>query len=293
MDVGSTAETGEIRPFAQLNMADTTGLAGRQMVPTVFITNEVFKNISAEKTDWLAQKIAVSIANITKKCPANSVGSLYQFDCDWTPSTRTAFFSFLQKIRLYLPPDNQLSATIRLHQYKFPKQTGVPPVDRGMLMLYNTGDLDDPAETNSIFKTTDAQRYLIGAPARYALPLDVALPIFSWALVFRNQEFWKIIPDPNPAMWADTSRFERLNATRFRIRQGTFVGGHYLRPDDQLRVESIAPSLLKQAAQLAAQTDLASNATIAFFHLDSTTVLQYPVSVLDSAALILGRSTQK
>ncbi len=288
LDVGRSSESGEIRPFSQLNVADTTGLAGRQIVPTVFLTNEVFKNISAEKTDWLAQKTATSLANIAQRCPAGSVGPLYQFDCDWTPSTQAAFFSFLQKIRVYLPKNSQLSATIRLHQYKFPDQTGVPPVERGMLMLYNTGDLDDPAEINSIFQPAAARRYIVVAPSRYPLPLDVALPVFSWTLVFRDEEFWKIIPDAHPTDWADTSRFEPLGPGRFRIRRGTFVSGHYLRPDDRLRVETISPPLLHEAARLAVQTDLAKDATVAFFHLDSTTVAQYPVSVLDSVSRVIG-----
>jgi hypothetical protein len=61
-------------------------------------------------------------------------------------------------------------------------------------MLYNTGDIDTPDETNSIFKPEDAKKYLKGAPASYPLPLDVALPAFSWTLVFRDGELWKILP---------------------------------------------------------------------------------------------------
>lgn len=282
LDVGRSPETGDLRPFARLDLADTTGIGGRNIVPTVFLTNEVFKNIAAEKMDWLAKQTAASLGRIARSCPAGSVGPLYQFDCDWTPTTQVAFFGFLRQIRAYLPPGSQLSATIRLHQYKFPQQTGVPPVERGMLMLYNTGQLDDPAEENSIFQPAAARRYLVGAPRRYPLPLDVALPIFSWALVFRDDAFWKIIPSPHATAWADTSRFEPTGPQRFRIRRGTFVGGHYLRPDDRIRVEAIAPPLLYEAARLAGQADLADDATVAFFHLDAAAVLQYPASVLDS-----------
>ena len=171
LDIGRDPGPGEIRPFSQLEVLDTTGLAGRQIVPTIFLTNNVFQNITSEKTDWLARKIATALQRIAGEFPAGNLNSRYQFDCDWTPSTRAAFFDFLQKVRGYLPPGSLLSATIRLHQYKAPKQTGVPPVDRGMLMLYNTGDLDDPAEVNSIFQSAAARRYLHGAPADYPLPL--------------------------------------------------------------------------------------------------------------------------
>ncbi|MEO6038817.1 MAG: hypothetical protein ABIQ93_10420 [Saprospiraceae bacterium] len=289
LDIGRDAGLGDIRPLAQLAMTDTAGLGGRRLVPTVFLTNEVFQNLSAEKTGWLAQKTATALQRITGQCPPGSVGSMYQFDCDWTAGTRAAFFNFLQKIRSYLPPGSQLSATIRLHQYKSPGQTGVPPVDRGMLMLYNTGDLDDPAEENSIFQTDAARRYLDGVPAHYPLPLDVALPIFSWALVFRDEEFWKIIPDPSPTAWADTARFAPAGPQRFRIRQGTFAGGHYLRPDDRLRMEAVEAPLLREAAQMANRAGLADDATVAFFHLDSTTVARYPAATLDSVWQIFRR----
>ncbi len=282
LDIGRDPDQGSIRPLSQLEVSDTSGLAGRLVVPTVFITNNVFQNNPPAGITDLAANTAVALKRISSRFPPGRVAPLYQFDCDWTPSTRTAYFDFLQKIRRVLPPGSRLSATIRLHQYKFPQQTGVPPVDRGMLMLYNTGQLDDPDELNSIFQPADARRYLAGAPARYALPLDVALPVFSWALVFRDEEFWKIIPDPDPLIWADTTRFTPVGPRHFRIRQGTFVGGHYLRPDDQLRVEAISPALLRNAAQLASRSHLANDATIAFFHLDSAIIARYPVSLMDS-----------
>ena len=286
LDIGRDPDLGSIRPFSQLEMRDTAGLGGRTLVPTVFLTNAVFQNLAPEKIDWLAKKTATALQRIAARCPAGSVGTLYQFDCDWTPSTRQAFFLFLQKVRPCLPPGSQLSATIRLHQYKAPRQTGVPPVDRGMLMLYNTGNLDDPAEENSIFQPAAAQRYLVGAPVRYPLPLDVALPVFSWALVYRDDVLWKILPNPGPAAWSDTARFEATGPQRFRIRQGTFAGGHYLRPDDRLRLEAVDLPLLGQAARLANSIRLADDATVAFFHLDSTTVERYPVAVLDSIGRI-------
>ena len=211
-----------------------------------------------------------------------------QLDCDWTPSTRAAYFSFLKKLSAALPPGTQLSATVRLHQYKFPQETGVPPVDRGMLMLYNTGDIDDPGPRNSIFDPADARKYVQGAPAHYPLPLDVALPLFSWTLVFRDEALWKIIPEFPAQELRDTTRFVQMVVDfphalpLWQVRKGTFVGGHYLRPGDALRRESLSPELLRQAAQLAARLDLADDATVAFFHLDSSIVRRYPAQLIDS-----------
>ena len=180
-------------------------------------------------------------------------------------------------------PDTRLSATIRLHQYKFPEKTGVPPVSRGMLMFYNTGDIESEMTDNSIIDPKDAGKYVQGVSAGYPLPLDLALPVFSWTLIYREGAFWKII-NGVPADVRDTARFEVLagKATHFQVKKATFLSGHYLRVGDRLRVETVSPGLLLAAAQLAAQVDLDENATVAFFHLDSTSIRHYSPQLIDS-----------
>ncbi len=286
LDIGRDPTSGEILPYSRLEITDTTGLSRFDIVPTVFITNEVFKNISEEKIEWMAEKIF--------PLPGGLGGAEIQFDCDWTPSTRNAFFSFLKKVKKHLPENTRLSATIRLHQYKFPEKTGVPPVERGMLMFYNTGDIENPEAENSILSIADARKYLVGAPKNYPLPLDLALPVFSWALVYREGELWKIIPEVPDEELIDTTRFKNTHDSRlttysssFLIQKGTFLAGHYLRPDDLLRVEAISPELLREAAALAAQADLADDATVAFFHLDTSIIRRYPVQLLDSVCQMI------
>lgn len=268
LDVGVDAASGDVVPYSQLAVADTAGLSQLEVVPVVFITNETIRRLTDdEKTGWLAEKIA---AALVRAGAAGARRPEFQVDCDWTQSTREPFFKLLKKIRTCLPQDALLSATIRLHQYKFPEQTGVPPADRGMLMLYNTGDIDAPGETNSIFKPEDAKKYLNGAPARYPLPLDAALPAFSWTLVFRDEELWKILPGHDDRL--PTGILER----------GTFQNGHYLRPGDFLRQEVISPELLRESALLVANASLADDATLAFFHLDNNTPRAFPAPLIRS-----------
>ena len=266
LDVGLDPADGSIVPYSQLMVADTAGLSQLEIVPVVFITNETIRRLTDdEKSGWLAEMIAASLVR------ASGMGTReFQVDCDWTPGTREGFFRLLEKIREYLPQGAILSATIRLHQYKFPEQTGVPPADRGMLMLYNTGEIDVVSESNSIFKPEDARKYLTGAPAIYPLPLDVALPAFSWTLVFRDNELWKILPGCDDRL--PTGVLER----------GTFQNGHYLRTGDFLRQEVISPALLRESALLAAGANLADNATIAFFHIDNTTPRAFPAPLIRS-----------
>lgn len=248
---------GPIRPYALLEVADTVGLSGRQIVPCVFLTNSVFVGLSAADVEALAQKVALALADVGRQFP-EPVFSEVQFDCDWTDRTRQPFFLFLKKMKRLLQPQTRLSATIRLHQYKFPNRTGVPPVQRGLLMLYNTGDIHDPDEDNSIFSPEDALRYVEGAPVRYPLPLDVALPAFGWTLVYRDGHLWKIGPE-----------------------------GYTPPPYDgeqRVRTEVADTGLLRQAAWVATRLQLAPDGRVAFFRLDSVTVRRYSADFLREVA---------
>ncbi|MBL7806340.1 MAG: hypothetical protein JNN28_00900 [Saprospiraceae bacterium] len=281
LDIGKNASSGAIEPYSRLELRDSALWQSRQIIPCVFITNEVFDGISPEKKEWLAGKIAAAAKDFA---PFKE----FQVDCDWTAGTRQAYFLFLNHLRKQLPQSTTLSATIRLHQYKFPQNTGVPPVDRGMLMFYNTGDVDEESERNSIFHPAEAQKYLNGAPKKYAIPLDLALPLFSWAQVFREGELWKIIPGPLPlaemrsgGKYLEHTTLEPFPAQLWEVQDGTFLGGHYLRPGDRLRVSAIPETLLLESARLARQLDLADDARLAFFHLGIAPKEYYSAQKLD------------
>ncbi|HEY6900014.1 MAG TPA: hypothetical protein VI233_05200, partial [Puia sp.] len=170
-----------------------------QIVPVVFITNKTFSSIDSAEVPLLAKRVlrrclpaydSLDVAYegrrvIESRLPARP--REIQFDCDWTTKTAAKYFYFLQQVRQLLPSDSiRLSATIRLHQFKYPDKTGTPPVDRGMLMVYNVGDLKQYSPVNSIFEWKKAAAYFTGGK-EYSLPLDIALPAYSWGLVFRDK----------------------------------------------------------------------------------------------------------
>ena len=157
-------------------------------------------------------------------------------------------------------------------------------------MFYNTGELDDPAEVNSIFEPDNARKYLDGAPERYPLPLDVALPVFSWAVVFREGEFFRLLPGFTDDRLGDTTRFRRTAAHRAVVLQNTFQQGIFLRPGDALRVEGLTPGSLDQAAELAAKSSLTGSFHVAFFDLDSATVRRFAKGELEGT---LGRFSRE
>ncbi len=158
-----------------------------------------------------------------------------QIDCDWTAGTREAYFDFLTTLRSQWP-GKQISCTVRLHQYRDREVQGIPPVDRGVLMAYNTGDLGKWETENSIVDTLAISRYVDGQPP-YPLPLDLAVAVYDWAAVYRRDALVYLLNEPDLRELKDSSRFTPLAPLRYRVAGSTYYGGLYLYAGDLIRRE--------------------------------------------------------
>lgn len=149
-----------------------------EVVPTVYITTPAMQSMQAKEDD-LAEKI---VRRVNAICRKNNIRCKeIQLDCDWTGSTRRYFFRLCEAVKERLDSTQTLSSTIRLHQLT---QTP-PPVDKGVLMVYNTGNLMEMTSSNSIFSQEDIRPYLRDDRlARYRLPLDVAYPAYGWSVAY-------------------------------------------------------------------------------------------------------------
>ena len=160
-----------------------------EVVPVVFIVNDVMKNV--KNTDELAGKVLRRILQIseTHDIEVKEV----QIDCDWTLTSRRNYRAFLSQLRrLAAAKQLALSATIRLHQLSQP----VPPVDKGVLMMYNTGDFTDLRCEHPILDLRDVVPYLKYLSG-YRLPLSPAYPLFSYRLLFRNGHYKGVLHADN------------------------------------------------------------------------------------------------
>ncbi len=240
--------------------------AGVNIIPTIFITNRTFTRLSEAALPRLIAQIEKKLAFLF---PEKNSFQEIQFDCDWTGSTRERYFQFL---RLFKEKTAwSMSATIRLHQVRYADRTGVPPVDRGMLMFYNMGELEKWEEPNSILNNDKARPYLERAD-RYPLPLDLALPIFSWAVVFRGGDMIRLIHSLPEEALQDSSRFVFLEKNRYLVKKSTFLEGLYLYQDDYIRLEKIEAHKLEEAVKLTLPLFEGLSFTLSFYHLDTTFV---------------------
>lgn len=268
-------------PLAMVEM-DTTSLVGLEIVPTIFITNRTLINLPMQEVDSLARRILQKISQLATEQPKE-----IQFDCDWTSQTRDKYFALLDAARRSASasftfsnhhPPLKISATIRLHQLKYPNETGVPPVDRGMLMCYNMGDLEEWATENSILDSKVAASYLPEASTvNYPLPLDVALPIFRWGVLFRDGEMIKLFNNLSASDLQDSARFLKTAANRYEVVRNTYLYAHYLYAGDQIRLEAADPASVSRMARLLNnKVSVPHKFTIAFYHLDSTDLRFFP-----------------
>lgn len=189
-------DAGNSRPNATLSFDDKLP-AGLEIVPTVYILNDCMRH----DDPLLAGRILKRVRQMNE---TNDIGPLkeLQIDCDWTLKTRQCFFKFLRQLHALCQKNHvRLSATIRLHQLSQP----VPPVDRGVLMVYNTGDVTRLDCEKPILNLNDVKPY-VHRLDHYKLALSAAYPLFTWRVLFRAGRYVGIMhgDDDLPVLRGDS-----------------------------------------------------------------------------------------
>lgn len=213
------------------------------------------------KTDSLNEAYQLFKKNITS----------YEFDCDWTAQTKNNYFYFLQQVKDSL--HKKTEATLRLHQYKYRKETGIPPVDVVNLMCYNMGEVTQEKEKNSIFNTALLKQYIKGQEP-YPLPLNIALPTFSWVAVFRNNKFLKLIPSASlkTTLEQSYSGIEKIDTSNFRVTDDFYYDWteESLKSGDHLRVEKIDMKTLMKGYDMLMEELKTTPKEVILFDLNNT-----------------------
>ncbi len=306
LDVGWNEHLSMPLPLGQLDAFRADNFVAGSYTPVVFITNRVFEQITDNWIDTVAKKITAkvkrtsafleetycyheaerrlaaahleyekkdSIKELIAKSRTGTCTEL-QIDCDWTAKTKEKYFRFLAKLKA-LNPGITLSATIRLYPYKYPEKMGVPPVDRGMLMCYNLGSIKSVRTNNSIFDIEEMEPYFNGAA--YPLPLDVALPVFSWQVWFRGGQYKgivhsKIEPGENSTAFTQTTK------NILRVNTDTVINDNYYREGDEFRLEEPDPDQLIKAMALL-DRKLPGYSRITFFDWDLSSINRYETTI--------------
>jgi hypothetical protein len=244
-------------------------------IPVVYIENKVFEI----PDDSLASKVYEVISRISmqQKFCANEL----QIDCDWTETTKEAYFLFLKKIKEV--SNWKITATIRLHQVKFYKRTGIPPVDKGVLMYYNMGKITGD-NRNSILDNQIGEQYLDNF-STYPLALDIALPCYHWWIQLRDGIPIELLTNLKQEPSDKIEVFEAINEGLYKVRKSGFYAGYYLKEGDLLKLEESEEDELIRAAKTFKKRIHQPFEEVIFFELDSTHISSFDASLFSSFVL--------
>ncbi|MFD2285683.1 hypothetical protein GJU39_08770 [Pedobacter petrophilus] len=239
-----------------------------EIIPVVFLVNRIFYDTDPNKTKILAKRIASFVDAKVKQAGKQDYAEL-QIDCDWTKTTRDQYFEFLKQLKNQpLLKGKIISVTLRLHQVKNVVTSGIPPVAKAMLMCYNMGNLRKYGDQNSILDQHEMNLYLKDFLKNYPLKLDVALPLFEWAVVFRNREYAGISKRINKTRLQDKRLFrQRGNSILYDLLMDDPAAG--LKQGDVVRWEEISAKDLLSTSTFLSRYLKPAERNLVFYHLET------------------------
>lgn len=242
-----------------------------EIVPAIFIDNNVFKQISKEDAEVLADNIIHLVGKRFGE-QFKDFGSYneLQIDCDWTISTKDAYHAFLKNLRSKL--DKTLSATLRLYPYKFPDKMGILPVDRAMLMCYNLISPLEFKRANSVLEVGELEKYLVGSK-KYPVALDVALPLFTNVLVYKSNQLVGMAHLSEEEVTSITKKRSELWRV---VVKDSLIDNIAFEVGDDIKFEKVSPKNLNKAIKTINENVLlADDATLSFFQLNDKQINDY------------------
>jgi len=253
------------------------------IVPVVFIVNNVLRQTSRAQLTDLAHKMVYFVDGKVSQSGKNSYTEL-QIDCDWTAETRDNYFYLLNQLKPLLP-HKILSVTLRLHQVKNQRASGVPPVNRVMLMCYNMGNLRKYGNQNSIIEVSELKKYLGDNLSSYPMKMDIGLPLFSWAVAFRDKAYIGIAKRINFVNLNARDKFQSQGNNMYTVE--TDLPEYGLRKDDIVRWESAPAKELSAVASYLSHYLKQDTVNVIWFHLDEPVLKNYKYEELENISYIL------
>jgi hypothetical protein len=240
-----------------------------EIIPTVYVKNEVLKNKRIGTIDSLANNIVYLINDLLINNNKQKINEI-QIDCDWTKTTKENYFNLLKSIKKY--SNKQISVTLRLYPFAYPEIMGIPPADRATLMCYNLISPFNNAGKNSILDINELNSYL-KRQSSYKIPLDIALPIFQRYHLFRHGRYFKSFSKIyNTPIWNNNKDKWMSCAYSYEDEYNDF----YFKTGDILKVEKISENTLYKTIQsLKNSLEFSKEINLILFDLDENQIKNY------------------
>ncbi|VXC25131.1 MULTISPECIES: hypothetical protein [Chryseobacterium] len=217
----------------------------KQIVPTIFITNQTFLHIKKEEIHFLAESIHQLIQKKAQDYQLK-INNEIQIDCDWTAGTKDDYFEFLKQLKKI--SQKEITCTLRLHQVKDKNLTGIPPVEKVYLMCYSTSSPLENSDKNSILDLNIMKSYLSKLEDYPIKKIEVALPIYSWGIVTNHLGKHKLI-NALSTKDLDNPNFKKVSDNEIEILKDGFYFGNFLNKGFKIKVEEISQEQLNNAIE--------------------------------------------
>lgn len=285
-----------------------------EVTPSIYITNDVVLNSNRQQLTELAGQIKKRINTILDKTEDFASGATVDrynideekdnryscileekkifrerikeilIDCDWTLKSKDNYFFLLGEIKKAIP-QYQLSATIRLWQYRDFEKAGVPPTERGLLMCYNMKDPASQKTDNSIGSANEMAKYVNHND--YPLKLDAALPIFRWTLAYRGEKFLGIVPEEHTNFERDI--FKKRDDTHYTFTKDVVLGETYYRNGDELRIERVSDAEMEKMIGILKDNVDLEGSKVSFFSWKNNYINDYGIKTISGFYEMFGR----
>jgi hypothetical protein len=249
-----------------------------QIIPVIFIVNNILVDLRSDQLAELAERVA-RFAKAKVNQGGRTDYNEMQIDCDWTAKTKNNYFYFLNCLKQLPELKNKLiSVTLRLHQLKNARSCGIPPVKHVMLMCYNMGNLRKYGSQNSIIELNELKKYAGANLKDYPSKVDIGLPLFSWAVAFRDKQYIGISKSLSYDSLLNHQNFGRISNNLFLTKNDVPQVG--LERGDIIRWESSSTDELAGICSYLSSRINNDTLNIIYFHLDQKLLKSYPYEQL-------------
>lgn len=265
----------ELNSFSWIDINDKKD--SLEIIPTVFIKNDVFLKSSKSELDTLASNVNYLVKKYFKERFFNHFENKeIQMDCDWTLKSKENYFYFLKSLGKMTK--KELSCTLRLYPFKYRTKMGIPPVNKASLMCYNLIQPFSDASKNSILDISELEAYLT-VDQKYPIHLDVALPVFSWGFHYQYDEFKGFVNIQKAVL----PKFAiKKNEFWYEVKKDTTVNDVYYRMGDKIKYEAVTIEMLERTILLLQKKcKFDKTTTITLFHLDQNLTATFDYETLN------------
>ena len=145
-------------------------------------------------------------------------------------------------------------------------------------MYYATTNPLEFNDNNSILDNKLAENYCKNIE-QYPIPLDVALPIYSWAILENQVGEKRLLNGIRNEKLKDTSLYKSSKPNFYLVKKDHYLDGNYIYEDYTIKIEEISKAQLQQSATFLKNKIKNKELNTIFFQLDSSNLIHYSIDL--------------